>query len=77
MRRRVPDACGAVGIRFGEEVEAIAQAGCVLLRDGEDADAALGAAGAADEMLAAAGGGGGEGGGDELDEIGQCDWAIP
>jgi hypothetical protein len=33
--------------------EAFAEAGCVLLGDGEDADAALGAAGVADEVCAA------------------------
>ena len=34
--------------------EAFAEAGCVLVGDGEDADAALGAAGVADEVMAAA-----------------------
>jgi hypothetical protein len=34
--------------------EAFAEAGCVLLSDGEDADAALGAAGFADEVVPAA-----------------------
>jgi len=63
------DAAGAFGIGFCEEVEAVAETGCVLLGDGEDADAALGAAEAADEMLAAACGGGDEGGVDDLEEI--------
>jgi hypothetical protein len=34
--------------------EAFAETGCVLLGDGEDADAALGAAGFADQVVAAA-----------------------
>ena len=34
--------------------EAFAEAGCVLVGDGEDSDAALGAAGMADEVRAAA-----------------------
>ena len=63
------DAGGAGGVGLGEGGEAVAEAGGVLLRDGEDADAALGAAGAADEVRAAAGGGGGEGGGYDLDEV--------
>jgi hypothetical protein len=33
--------------------ETFAQAGCVFVRDGEDTDATLGAAGFANEMLAA------------------------
>jgi hypothetical protein len=48
------DARGAGGVGLGEAVEAFAEAGGVLVRDGEDADAALGAAGAADEVRAAA-----------------------
>jgi hypothetical protein len=63
------DTRGAGGVGLGEGGEAFAEAGGVLLRDGEDSDAALGAAGAADEVLAAAGGGGGEGGGYDLDEV--------
>jgi hypothetical protein len=55
---------------LSEEVEAGAEAGCVLVRDGEDSDAALGAARAADEVLAAAGGGVGKGRVDDLDEVG-------
>lgn len=39
------------------------------MRDGEDAVAALAAAGAADEVWAAAQGGGGESGIDDLDEV--------
>ena len=54
--------------------EAVAEAGCVLLRDGEDAVAALGAAGAADEVRAATLRGGGEGGGYDLDEVGH--WVV-
>ena len=63
------DAGGAGGVGLGEGSEAFAEAGRVLLRDGEDADAALGAAGAADEVRAAAGSGGGEGGGYDLDQV--------
>jgi hypothetical protein len=43
------------------------------LRDGEDTDAALGAAGSADEVGAAAERGGGKGGVDDLDEGGHGD----
>jgi hypothetical protein len=49
------EARGAGGIGLGEEIEAGAEAGCILVRDGEDADAALRAAGTADEVMAAAG----------------------
>ena len=50
---------GADALSFGwiclfECGEAFAETGCVLLGDGEDADAALGAAGFADEVVAAA-----------------------
>lgn len=41
------------------------------MRDREYSDAALGAAGAAEEVWARAEGGGGQGGGDDLDEVGQ------
>jgi len=64
------DAGGAGGVGLGEGSEAFAKTGCVLLRDGEDANAALRAAGAADEVRAAAESGGGEGGGYDLDEVG-------
>jgi hypothetical protein len=63
------DAGGAGGVGLGEGSEAFAEAGCVLLRDGEDSVAALGAAGAADEVRAAAVRGGGEGGGYDLDQV--------
>jgi len=63
------DAGGAGGVGLGEGGEAFAEAGCVLLRDGEDSDAALGAAGAAYEMRATASGGGGESGGYDLNEV--------
>jgi hypothetical protein len=63
------DAGGACGVGRGEEGETVAEAGCVLLRDGEDSVAALGAAGTADEMRAATGCGGGEGGGYDLDQV--------
>jgi len=63
------DAGGADGVGLGEGGEAFAEAGGVLLRDGEDSDTALGAAGTADEVLAATGCGGGEGRGYDLDQI--------
>ncbi len=44
------DACGAWWVGWVEDGEAFAEAGGVLVGDGEDADAALGAAGAADEV---------------------------
>jgi hypothetical protein len=62
------DARGFFGVGLFEESEAFAETGGVFVRDGEDADAALGAAGFADEMRAAACGGGGEGGVYDLDE---------
>jgi hypothetical protein len=63
------DSLSAFGVGLGEEYEAFAEAGSVLLRDGEDANAALCAAGAADEVRAAAESGGEEGGVDDLDEV--------
>jgi hypothetical protein len=48
------DARGFFWICFFKEGEAFAEARGVLVRDGEDSDAALGAAGFADEMLATA-----------------------
>ena len=63
------DAGGAGGVGLGEDGEAFAETCGVLLRDGEDSDAALGAAGSADKVWAAASGGGGQGGGDDLDEV--------
>ena len=73
------DAGGACGVGLGEGSEAIAEAGCVLLRDGEDSVAALRAAGTADEVRATAKSGGGEGGSYDLDEVGRsvcgsCAW---
>lgn len=53
------DALGPLGIGFVEEGQAFAEPVGVLLGDGEDADAALGAAGVADEVGAAAVSGGG------------------
>ena len=61
---------GAGGIGRGKELEAGAEAGGVLVGDGEDAVAALGASGAADQLRAAAERGGGQGGVDDLDEVG-------
>jgi hypothetical protein len=59
---------GWVGLVEGGE--AFAEARCILVGDGEHADAALGAAGFADEMLAAAAVGVGHSGIYDLDEIG-------
>ena len=65
------DAGGACGVGLGEGSEAVAEAGRVLVRYGEDSVAALGAARAADEVRPAAGRDGGEGGGYDLDEVRQ------
>ena len=46
--------CGFGWVGLFEEREAFAEAGCVFVGDGEDADAALRAAGFADEVMAAA-----------------------
>jgi hypothetical protein len=46
-------ALGSGGVCLFECGEAFAEARCVFLGDGEDADAALGAAGFADKMMAA------------------------
>jgi hypothetical protein len=62
------DSLRAFGIGLSEEHEAFAEAGCVLLGDGEDADAALRAAGAADKVMGSAAVGVGYGGVDDLDE---------
>ena len=51
-----------------EDGEAFAEAGCVFVGDGEDADATLGSAGVADEMRAAALVGVGYGSVNDLDE---------
>jgi hypothetical protein len=48
------DACGSLRVGLLEGVEAFAEAGGVLVCDGEDSDAALGAAGVADEVRASA-----------------------
>ncbi len=61
------DAIGAGGIGLGEGGETFVETRGVLLRDGEDAMTALGAAGLAGEVRAAAAGGVGEGGVDDLD----------
>jgi hypothetical protein len=63
------DAVGFFGIGLVEGLKAFAEAGCVLLGDGEDADAALGTAGMADEVVASAVVGVGHGGVDDLDEL--------
>ena len=62
------DAWGSCWVGLFEGGEAFAEAGCVFVGDGEDADAALGAAGFADEVLAAALVGVGYGGVYDLDE---------
>ena len=62
--------CGLGWVGLVEGGEAFAEAGCVLVGDGEDADAALGAAGAADEVVATAAVGVGYGGVYDLDEGG-------
>lgn len=41
-------------VGLGESFQAFAQAHCIFMRDGEDADAALGAAGFTDKMMATA-----------------------
>ncbi len=64
------DALGSFWVGLLEEREAFAEAGCVFMGDGEDADAALGAAGSADEVRAAASVGVGYGGVYDLDEAG-------
>jgi hypothetical protein len=51
-----------------QDAETFAEARCIFMGDGEDTDAALGAAGAADEMRAAAAVGVGYCGIDDLDE---------
>ena len=51
-----------------EQDEAFAETGCVLMGDGENTDAALGAARLADEVLAAAVVGVGYGGVNDLDK---------
>ena len=48
------DSCGSLGVCLFECGEAFAQTGCVFVSDREDADAALGAAGMADEVRASA-----------------------
>ena len=62
------DAGGFFGVGLFEGGEAFAETGCVLVGDGEDADAALGAAGMADEVGAATTVGVGYGGVYDLDE---------
>jgi hypothetical protein len=48
------DAPGCFRVGLFEDIEAFAEASGVLVRDREDSDAALGAAGVADEVMAAA-----------------------
>ncbi len=64
------DAVGFFGVGLFEGGEAFAEAGGVFVGDGEDSDAALGAAGMADEVMAAALVGVGYGGVYDLDEGG-------
>ena len=61
------DACGFFRVGLFEGGESCAEAGCVFVGDGEDADAALGAAGVADEVMASATVGVGYGGVYDLD----------
>ncbi len=68
------DGCGALRIGRVEGGEAFTQAGGVELRDGEYADAALGASGSAFEPCAGAARGVGNGGVDDLDELGVAGW---
>ena len=62
------DAGCAFRVRLAEGFESFAETSSVFVGDGEDADAALGAAGFADEVLAAALVGVGYGGVYDLDE---------
>ena len=48
------DACGFLWVCCFEDGEAFAEAGCVFVGDGEDADAALRTARVTDEMMASA-----------------------
>jgi hypothetical protein len=67
------DTGGSFGVGVVEESEAFAEAGCVLMGDGKDSDAALGAAGVADKVMCAALVGGCGGGFYDLDEgVGRC-----
>jgi hypothetical protein len=61
--------CGASRIGRCERGESIAEAGGIEGRDGEDADAALGATGSALQPGAGAAGGIGDGGVDDLNEL--------
>jgi len=63
------DCGGAFGLSRVEGSQTSAETGGVELRDGEDADAALGAAWTAEEHGAGAAGGIGNGGVDDLDEM--------
>jgi len=63
------DAMGAGGVGLPEVGEAFSEPGGVCLGDGEDAVAALRAAGATGEVRAGAGGGAGEGAVDDLEEV--------
>ena len=62
-------ALGFFWVGLLEEREAISQAGCVFVGDGEDTDAALGTAGFADEVWAATAVGVGYSGVYDLDEV--------
>jgi hypothetical protein len=61
---------GAIRIDGVEGSEAFAETGSVELRDGKDADAALGASRSAEKEGAGAAGGVGNGGVDDVDELG-------
>ncbi len=60
--------CCSLRIGLCEGLKSVAETGGILLGDGKDSVAALGAARAADEVRAAALGGGGQGGIHDLDE---------
>jgi hypothetical protein len=70
------DACGFFWVWFFEEWEAFAEAGGVLVGYGEDAYAALRAAGVADEVCAAAAVGIGYGGVYDLNEVGHGNSSV-
>ena len=62
------DSCCPLGVCLGQGSHAFAEAGCILVGYGEDSDAALGAAGVADQVMPAAAVSVGYGGVYDLDE---------
>jgi hypothetical protein len=69
LSRSLAEGEGAFGIGGIESGESLAQAGCVQLGDGEDADATLRASRSAQEPGAGAAGSVGDGGVNDLDEL--------